>query len=236
MEVHVLFLGPARDYSGADGASLELVDHATVGEVRTVLVDRYPGLRGAMRTIRFAVNQEFADDDTVLRAGDEVALIPPVSGGADMTDSPSNGGLLIDLVRDAVDPYRIRNFVGGDVTLGGIATFEGVTRGEIDPEHGELSHLLYEAYESMALRRLTGLAHEAKDRWSAGRVAIVHRLGTVRPGEASVVIAVACAHRAESFSACRWLIDTLKKDVPIWKKDVYQDGFTRWVDPTVPAS
>ncbi|MCH7592418.1 MAG: molybdopterin converting factor subunit 1 [Planctomycetes bacterium] len=223
IEINVLFLGPARDFAGVDSATIELPNDAIVGELRTILADRHPGLVGAMATIRFAVNQEFADDETVLKSGDEVALIPPVSGGTD-------SGLLIDLVRDAIDPDRIRDFVTGDATLGGITTFEGVTRGETDPEHGELSHLVYEAYEAMAREKLDGLAREAKERWSAERVAIVHRLGTVRPGEASVVIAVACAHRAQCFEACRWLIDTLKKEVPIWKKDVYQDGFTRWVD------
>ena len=224
IEITVLFLGPARDFAGEESASFELAHGATVLELRSVLVDRHSGLRGAMNTIRFAVNQEFASDETVLESGDEVALIPPVSGGTDCA-------LLVELVRDAIDTNRIRDFVNGDFVIGGITTFEGVTRGGTDPEHGELSHLLYEAYEGMARERLNALAREAKERWSTGRVAIVHRLGSVEPGEASVVIAVACAHRAESFDACRWLIDTLKKDVPIWKKDVYADGFTRWVEP-----
>ena len=230
IEINVLFLGPARDFAGVDDASLELPDHATIAELRTILADRHPGLVGAMATIRFAVNQEFADDETVLKSGDEVALIPPVSGGTDAVGLPTDERLLIELVREAIDLDRIRDFITGDVSLGGIVTFEGVTRGETDPEHGALSHLLYEAYEAMALEKLGDLAREAKERWSTGRVAIVHRLGAVRPGEASVIIAVACAHRAESFAACRWLIDTLKKDVPIWKKNVYQDNFTRWVD------
>ena len=221
--INVLFLGPARDLAGCETASIDLPDGATVLELRSVLVDRHPRLQVGMKSIRFAVNEEFANDATVLQAGDEVALIPPVSGG-------SNDLLLIELVRDTIDPKRIRDFITGDVSLGGITTFEGVTRSENDPEHGTLSRLDYEAYETMALRKLEELAGQAIEKWSAGRVAIVHRLGPVPPGEASVIMAVACGHRAESFEACRWLIDTLKKDVPIWKKDIYADGHTHWVE------
>ena len=230
IEINVLFLGPARDFAGVENKMIELADDTTLAELSTILAERHPGLAGAMSTIRFAVNQEFADHATTLSAGDEVALIPPVSGGTE-PDEPSVGnGVLVELVRDSIPVDIVREFVTGDTALGGIATFEGVTRGETDPLHGPLSHLDYEAYEKMALGKLGELARQAKERWSAGRVAIVHRLGKVKPGEASVVIAVACAHRAEAFDACRWLIDTLKKEVPIWKKNVYAGGFTKWVN------
>lgn len=229
ISVSVLFLGPSKDFAKTESASYELPDGATVSDLRGVLVEHVPGLIGAMATIRFAVNEEFARDETVLSSGDEVALIPPVSGGS------SHDGVMVDLVREPIAAELVRDFVTGDTTLGGITTFEGVTRGEDDGQHGRLSRLEYEAYESMARQQLDRLANEAMNRWSAGRVAIVHRLGSVEPGEASVVIAVACGHRAESFDACRWLIDTLKKDVPIWKKDVFADGFVRWVDPNAKA-
>lgn len=123
------------------------------------------------------------------------------------------------------------DFVRGDGALGGITTFFGATRGEQDREHGALLRLDYEAYRDMAVVQMRKLAEHAAREWKAGRVALLHRLGGVGPGEISVAIAVACPHRAESFDACRWLIDTLKRDVPIWKKDVYADGFSCWVDP-----
>lgn len=239
LRVKVLFLGPAKDFADAESVSLELAEGATVADLRGVLAGQYEGLRGALKSIRFAVNETFASDETVLHAGDEVALIPPVSGGQDVgpslrsinnVPSTTDETTLAELVAEPIPVKRVRDFVTGDPKLGGIVTFEGVTRRELDPQHGAIVQLCYEAYEDMARRQLERLALEAKRRWSAGRVAIIHRTGSVPPGETSVMISVACAHRAEAFDACRWLIDTLKKDVPIWKKDVFEDGYVRWVN------
>ncbi len=225
INVKVVFLGPAADWSGTSSSAVDLPDGATVRALRDVLCERAPRLAGAMHVIRFAVNEAFAAEDTVLRDGDEVALIPPVTGGS------GDDTFLVEFVRQPIAADRVRAFMTGDPALGGITTFEGATRRDIDPEHGPLVRLEYLAYETMALKQIGRLAAEARRRWSAERVAIVHRLGAVAVGEVSVMIAAACGHRAESFTACRWLIDELKRDVPIWKKDVFQDGFTRWVEP-----
>ena len=130
---------------------------------------------------------------------------------------------------------RVLEFVSGDVALGGIVSFYGVTRAELDPKHGGLVRLDYEAYRTMAENQMQELARNAQRKWEAGRIAMLHRLGPVGVGEISVAIAVACPHRTEAFDACRWLIDALKREVPIWKKDVFADGFTRGVDPTLQA-
>jgi len=122
-------------------------------------------------------------------------------------------------------------FAQGDPSCGAIASFTGTTRAESDAGHGGIIHLEYQAYEDMATAQMRLLAEQAVDRWSLARIAIVHRTGVVPPGDASVFIVVSCAHRAEAFDACRWLIDALKKDVPIWKKDVFEDGYVRWVEP-----
>jgi molybdopterin synthase catalytic subunit len=225
INVSVVFLGPARDFAEAESASVELADGASIADLRRVLADRYPGLRNALPTIRFAINEEFATDDATLGAGDEVALIPPVSGGG------GSDGILVDLVKEAIPVERVRCFVIGDPALGGIVTFEGATRTERDESHGSLVRLDYEAYEAMARCQLENLAREAKARWALGRVAVVHRVGPVEIAEVSVMIAVASKHRVQSFDACRWLIDKLKQDVPIWKKDVYEDGHIEWVEP-----
>lgn len=226
IRIKLLFLGPARDLAKVESAELEVDDGATVADVRRALADRYPALGERLSSIRLAVNQTFADDATSLQSGDEIALIPPVSGGYAADDV-----ILVDLLHGPIPAERVRRFVMGDEGLGGITTFEGVTRREVDPQHGALLRLDYEAYESMARCELERMAREAVDRFAVGRVAIVHRLGAVAPGEVSVMISLACAHRAESFEACRWLIDTLKRDAPIWKKDVFEDGHVSWVGP-----
>ncbi len=216
-------LGPARDFAGVDSCAIPLSDAATVFDLKRVLAERFDRLAGALSTVRFAVNDEFATDTTGLCDGDEVAVIPPVSGG-------SESSVLADLSVSPIDVAMIREFVGGDPRFGGLVTFEGATRGERDAEHGDLLRLDYEAHESMAQKQLEKLAGLALERWGPGRVAIVHRIGSVPPGEMSVVIAVAFGHRQEAFDACRWLIDTLKHEVPIWKKDVFEDGHVRWVE------
>lgn len=148
----------------------------------------------------------------------------------------SEGDTFIQLFRGPIPEDAVKQFSLGSRHLGGVVTFAGIVRGESDPQHGDLLRLEYEAYESMALRQMHQLAATAIERWQAGRVAIVHQLGAVQPGEISVLIVVACPHRAEAFEACRWIIDTLKKDVPIWKKDVYADGHVAWVEPSPPGS
>lgn len=226
IQITLLFLGPARDFAGVESAARSLEDGTNIGDLRRILAEEYPQLAPALNTIRFAVNERFATDVTTLADGDEVALIPPVSGGL---DDPT---VLVDLVSHEIDARAVREFVTGDELLGGIVTFEGATRRDANGAEGCVVRLDYQAYDAMARAELARLADEVKTRWSVGRVAVVHRIGSVPVGEVSVMIAVACGHRAEAFEACRWLIDTLKKDVPIWKKDIYQSGRERWVDPT----
>lgn len=141
-----------------------------------------------------------------------------------------DGRIMIELVDGPIPIDRIRAFVFRDVTCGGIATFEGVTRLESDALHGRLCHLFYEAYAEMAVEKMYDLAANAMSTWGLGPVAVVHRLGPVKPGEASVCIMVSAGHRGEAFDACKWLIDKLKREVPIWKKDLFEDGFTKWVE------
>lgn len=220
--VKVLMLGPARDFAGVELCEITLSRPATIAKVKHALAERFERLAPALPTVRFAVNDEFATDTTELCEGDEVAVIPPVSGG-------SQQSVYAALTNDPIEVATLRALVGRDPRFGGLVTFEGVTRSESDAEHGELVRLEYESHESMAQKQLEKLATLAVERWGPGRVAIVHRIGTVPPGEVSVMIAVAFGHRKGAFEACRWLIDTLKQEVPIWKKDVFEDGHVRWV-------
>ena len=223
--VHVLFLGPAANLAETTSVSLELEPPATLRAVMDRLAAQYPKLAPALPTVRFAINQEFATENAEVRDGCEVAVIPPVSGGSGQLDA------LVQLVDGPIPFDEVRRFVCGGSTFGAITTFEGATREDEHDRHGRIVRLDYEAYRDMALQQMERLAADALQRWSLGRVALVHRLGSVPPAEASVMIAVASAHRDEGFTACRWLIDTLKKDVPIWKKDVYEDGTVQWVSP-----
>ena len=156
-----------------------------------------------------------------LNAGDEIALLPPVSGGAGGSDSP-----VVKLVRERIAPHDIVPRMERPED-GAIVIFDGVVR---DNSRGRRTlYLDYESYESMALQKLQELAAEARQRFAVRNLAIVHRLGRIEIGESSVLIAVFSAHRAAAFDACRWLIDTLKKTVPIWKKEHFEDGAV-WAD------
>lgn len=171
----------------------------------------------AMRSVAVAVNHEYAEPGRVLRDGDEVAILPPVSGGAE--DS-------VALTQGRIDAERVVSGLkrGSD---GAVCVFDGIVR---DNSRGrETLHLDYEAYEEMALRQMRALREQAMARFGVRDVAIVHRLGRLYVGETSVLIAVASAHRAAAFEACRWVIDTLKTTVPIWKREQFADGAV-WAD------
>lgn len=161
----------------------------------------------------YAVNREYAKRDRVLVDGDEVALIPPVSGGAFLlSDEPLSIERVVDEVRDD--------------EAGAIATFTGTTR--ISSRGRRVTRLEYEAYEGMAENVMRGIAQELCKRYNVSNVAIHHRIGTVGIGETSVVIAVSAPHRADALSACRDAIDALKDRVPLWKKEIY-DGGEEWI-------
>ncbi len=225
IRIRVVFLGPSGTLAGRLSDFCEIPDSGSLGDLKGVLREKYPGLRNTMNIVRFAVNKSFSDDDTlILHMGDEVALVPPVSGGS------ARASVWIELFADALPVERARSFVMGDPACGAVATFEGTVRDDPNPEHGPVRGLYYEAYEEMAVAELRRIAQGARERFNTGRIAVLHRMGLVSPAEVSVIITVASGHRAEAFDACRWIIDTLKKDVPIWKKDVFDGGTERWVE------
>ncbi len=221
MQIHVIFLGPGKDLALREDMMLEVPEDATIATVREQLELQCPALQGKLEAVRFAVNNNYALDNTTVCRNDEIAMIPPVSGGQPLDT-------MINLLSTPIDVCAIEQFLGGDTQCGGQVTFVGMTRAELDDEHGQLIRLDYEAYEDMAKDVMLRLAEEARKRWMLRRIAVVHRVGSVALGELAVFIGVAAGHRTECFDACRWLIDTLKRDVPIWKKDVFEDGYVRW--------
>jgi len=214
MRVTIRYFAAARERAGTSSETLELHDAATVAEALAAVCARHPALQPVAQRLRLAVDQEFAAPESRLRDGSEVALIPPVSGGA----GPHRIGPA------AVAPEApLREVAGAD--CGAVVSFVGTVRAT---NHGKrVVRLEYEAYPEMALRIFEQIAAQAREKWAA-RVAIHHRTGALEPGEISVVIAAAAPHRGDAFEACRHAIEALKKDAPIWKRELYPDG-SSWV-------
>ncbi len=213
MAVTVLYFAGAREAAGAARETLE-PPPATVAALRALLLARHPGLARVLPRCRVAVDEEFAPDEAGLPDGAEVAIIPPVSGGAGLfavVDRPLD---LAEAVRAVEGPGR-----------GGVVTFTGDVRGETRGR--AVLRLEYEAYPAMAERKLREIG-ERVAREHGAEVAIVHRVGQLAPGEAAVVIACAAPHRTPAFRACEAAIEALKREVPIWKREVYRDG-SEWV-------
>jgi len=211
MRVTVRLFAGLRELAGTGRRELELADGATVADVWAALDLPGPEPEGLL----YAVDREYAEAGRALADGDEVGLIPPVSGGAEdvrVTDA----ALSLDAVVRAVS----------DAEAGAGATFTGTVRRS--SRGRRVQHLEYEAYEDMALELLARLASELRERHGLAAIAIHHRTGRVEIGEASVVIAVSAPHREAAFAACREAIETLKTEIPLWKKEVYEGG-EEWI-------
>ena len=213
MALTLLYFAGARDAAGTSRETLENPP-ATVGALRRLLVERHPALARVMPGCRIAVDEELADDAAPLPDRAEVAVLPPVSGGAGpfaLSEGPLDLGELVRAVRGTA--------------RGAVVTFTGEVRAESKGKR--VVRLEYEAYPAMAERKLREIG-ERVGREHGAEVAIVHRLGRLEPGEAAVVIACAAPHRTPAFRACEAAIELLKKDVPIWKREVFEDG-SEWV-------
>lgn len=211
--------GPAADLVGADTLEYALTPPATLGALVELLGAKYPRLQPALPSMRYAVNEEYADLQTALKDGDEVALIPPVSGGQQA---------MVFLTHDPLDIAALTRLVEHS-SCGAITVFLGVVRDD-ESEGRALAELDYSAYESMALEQMERLRAQARERFEIHEVAIAHRLGRMPIGDASVAIVVSAAHRGAAFDACEWVIDTLKRDVPIWKKELWRGGEATWAN------
>lgn len=246
MKIGVLFFGVLKDLIGQSGECVDLPEGARVRELLSYYARREPRLEAMSPSLAISVNREYAEMDRALHDGDEVALLPPVSGGAPDSDRvqeevldkgrnrrdevrnevPNEVTNEVRLVREAIDTEAVVSRLQQPAD-GGVVIFKGVVR---DNTRGRRTlYLDYEAYEAMALRQMESLALEARERFAVRGASIVHRLGRLEIGETSVLIVVAAAHRGAAFEACRWMIDTLKKTVPIWKKEYFGDGAV-WAD------
>lgn len=228
MRVRVLFFGVLRELAGKSADEIELREGAVARDVLAHYEARNPRFQGSFASIALAVNQQYSSPNTQLHSDDEVALLPPVSGGSPEVTNEVTGNAArhVRIVRERIETLRVVEALkrGED---GAAVTFEGVVRNQTRGRR--TLYLEYEAYEEMALQQMESLATEALQKFQVRDVAIVHRLGHLEIGEISVLIVVVSAHRGAAFDACRWLIDTLKRKVPIWKREFFEDGAV-WAD------
>lgn len=233
MQVRVLFFGILKEVVGRETDALTLGEGATVRDVIRHYAAHSPRLEQHLPSIAIAVNQEFSSPAAPLREGDEVGLLPPVSGGSTPGGPQANGFWkgaegepAVRIIRERIVPHEIVPPLERPED-GAIVIFDGVVR---DNTRGRRTlYLDYEAYEDMALKQMRALVTEATEKFKIRNAAMVHRLGRIEIGESSVLIAVYSAHRAPAFEACRFLIDRLKQTVPIWKKEYFEDGAV-WAD------
>jgi molybdopterin converting factor subunit 1 len=220
LKLKIRYFASLREKLGLSATELECGDGITVGGLRRELAERHREPEAFAAALLVAVNYEPVGDAHALRDGDEVAFLPPMSGGSSrdghfwLSETPIDGAMVAEKVRAP--------------ECGGIAIFVGTVRGESKGK--QILRLEYEAYPGMAEKRMGEIGEAVGRRWAGARMAIAHRVGKLGVGEVAVAVAVATPHRAEAFEACRYAIDRLKEVVPIWKKEITVDG-EYWVEP-----
>ena len=227
--VRVLFFGAARDAAGHAETDLTINAPVDAASLRAQILSAYPDLQRFGKSLLFAVNQEYADPIREIRAGDEIAIFPPVSGGsgsADVSSATVASQDFFELTTDPIDVGAIARRVvppqcGATVTLDGYAREWTEGRRTVC--------LVYEAYAPMAVAEMKKLGEQAHGKFEIAHIGIVHRTGRLEIGETSVMISVSAPHRRAAFEACEWAIRELKRTVPIWKKEVFEDGEV-WVE------
>jgi molybdopterin synthase catalytic subunit len=224
MQVRILFFATLKDIVGSREIKFDVPAGATVLDVLTQLERNYPRMRDYRTVVLTAVNEEYVDKSTIVHEGDELAIFPPVSGGEVSSSEVltiSRPSEFYQITRDVIDAQSIsRRMLRAED--GAVCTFEGVVRN--NSKGKRTLHLVYEGYETMALKKLEEIGIFVRQAWDIGCIAIVHRLGHLDIGETSVAVIVTSAHRRAAFDACHYAIDKLKKVVPIWKKEFFEDG------------
>lgn len=213
--IEMLYFAMFREQTGKGNEQLPVPTGTKAGDIFDLVTDSYPALAGMKNSTLLMVNQEYAEPDQELQDGDEVALIPPVSGGDHR----------FACTEDVLDSRKVEALVASD-DRGAMVTFVGAVRNHARGR--EVASLEYEAYAPAAEKMLAQVGAEVEEQWPAVRIAIVHRFGHLQPGEASVVIACSSAHRDDSYAASAWAIARIKEIVPIWKKEHYTDG-SAWI-------
>ena len=231
MHVRVLFFGRLKDIVGKSEENAELSEGARVEDLFARYGRSFPELAQFRPSVVASVNQEFAEWRAPLNSGDEVAFLPPVSGGSTSAGAALGENQCV-LVRSRIDTAEIFEKLKAPPD-GAVVVFEGIVRNHSG--NRATLYLEYEAYEAMALAKMREIGERMLEKFPIRRFAIVHRLGRLEIGETSVLVVVCSAHRAAAFDACRFGIDTLKSTVPIWKKEFFRDG-AAWAEGEIPTA
>lgn len=227
MRVHVLFFGQLKEITGVAEDVAELSEGARVEDLFERYGRRYPRLAEFRPSIAASVNQEYAGWRVPLASGDEVAFLPPVSGGQQAAVADD----IFLLVREPIVPRELAESLKAPED-GAVVVFDGFVRSNFKGQR--TLYLEYEAYEAMAYAKMREIGAQIRTKFKIHRLAIVHRLGRLEIGETSVLIAVSAPHRGAAFDACRYAIDTLKRAVPIWKKEYFAGGAV-WAEGEIPT-
>ncbi|MGA8030462.1 MAG: molybdenum cofactor biosynthesis protein MoaE [Bryobacteraceae bacterium] len=225
MRVRVLFFGVLKDIVGRAEESLEVGPNSTLGTIYEAYSERFETLRDRRPSILFARNREFAEPDTALADNDEVAFLPPVSGGTGNSIRRTDGNVF-GIVRELIDSQALARSLQRPED-GAIVVFEGVVRNNSGGRR--TAYLEYDCYEEMALEQMARIGQEIAAQFALGRIAMLHRLGRLELGEPSVAIVTTAPHRKPAFEAAFEGINRLKREVPIWKKEYFSDGAV-WVE------
>lgn len=224
MKIKVLFFGLTHDLTGLQEDHVELAEGRNLDHLRRLCEGRFPRLREFGGSLLLAVNQQVAESASPLQDGDEVAFMPPVSGGCGSSQN------VYRITRDKVLTAELADSLKSR-QAGAVVVFEGIVR---DQSRGRKTlYLEYEAYEPMAIRKMEEIGEEARNKFEIENVGIIHRVGKLEIGETSVAIVVTAAHRQPAFEACHYAINRLKQTVPIWKKEFFEDGGV-WTEGEVP--
>ncbi|HLI33843.1 MAG TPA: molybdenum cofactor biosynthesis protein MoaE [Terriglobia bacterium] len=222
MKIRVLFFGLAHDVTGFAQEEAELPEGAVLGYLWKQYQERFPRLAELADSLLIAVNEAIAEPSRTLREGDEVAFLPPVSGGEEKE--------FFQITRSVIPTAALASRLKGPHD-GAVVVFEGIVRNH--SQGRKTLYLEYEAYEPMAIRMMEEIGREAKQKFAVDHIGMIHRIGRIEIGETSVAIIVTSAHRRAAFEACHYAIDELKRRVPIWKKEYFEDG-SAWADGEFP--
>jgi molybdopterin synthase catalytic subunit/molybdopterin converting factor small subunit len=210
LKVRARFFGFYRELVGISQADLEVEERISLADLKQKLAEVFPPLQVFSDNLLLAVNGEYGSDELDLKDGDEIAVLPPLGGGSD-----------IEVTTDPISTEAVADKVKRD-SYGALVTFAGRVR---DNSEGQrVLYMEYEAFQEMAQKKLTEIADEVRARWQPLDIAISHRVGRLEVGEVALAIAVASPHRKEAFAACQYAVDRIKEIVPIWKKEIREDG------------